>query len=139
MRRINMMALFLLAAAAAFPAKAQQSQNFGDYEVHYNTINTNVLTPDVASAYGIQRAGTQAMLNVTVLRKGDREPVDAQVTATATNGQYNFDFTPPANSAGQTISYRADFTASTITTRSGSAVDVSGFNGVACGSSTISN
>jgi len=85
MRRINMMALFLLAAAAAFPAKAQQSQNFGDYEVHYNTINTNVLTPDVASAYGIQRAGTQAMLNVTVLRKGDREPVDAQVTATATN------------------------------------------------------
>ncbi len=89
--------------------------------------------------------------NVKVIFTGD-VPVDGTqmvltfspgiitpVTATATNGQYNFDFTPPANSAGQTISYRADFTASTVTTRSGNTVDVSGFNGVDCDSSTISN
>ena len=85
MRPINVMALLLLLAATALPAVAQQLQEFGDYEVHYNTLNTNVLSPEIASVYGIQRAGTQAMLNVTVLRKDDREPVDAKVSATATN------------------------------------------------------
>lgn len=85
MRPINVLALLLLAAATAFPAVAQQSQEFGDYEVHYNTLNTNILSPEIASVYGIQRAGTQAMLNVTVLQKETREPTEARVTATATN------------------------------------------------------
>ena len=85
MRPINVMALLLLAAATAFPAVAQQSQEFGDYEVHYNTLNTNMLSPEIASVYGIQRAGTQAMLNVTVLQKENREPTEARITATATN------------------------------------------------------
>jgi len=85
MRPINVMALLLLAAATAVPALAQQSQEFGDYEVHYNTLNTNMLSPEIASVYGIQRAGTQAMLNVTVLQKDNREPAEARITATATN------------------------------------------------------
>lgn len=85
MRPINVMALMLLAAATALPAVAQQSQEFGDYEVHYNTLNTNMLSPEIASVYGIQRAGTQAMLNITVLRRETREPVEARITATATN------------------------------------------------------
>jgi hypothetical protein len=77
--------VLLLAAVAAVPAAAQQSQKFGGYEVHYNTLNTNMLSPEIASVYGIQRAGTQAMLNVTVLHTESREPVEARVTATATN------------------------------------------------------
>lgn len=85
MRPINVMALLLVAAATAVPAMAQQSQEFGDYEVHYNTLNTNMLSPEIASVYGIQRAGTQAMLNITVLRRENREAVEASVTATATN------------------------------------------------------
>ena len=85
MRPINVMALLLLAAATALPAVAQQSQEYGDYEVHYNTLNTNMLSPEIASVYGIQRAGTQAMLNITVLHKENREAVEARVTATATN------------------------------------------------------
>ena len=85
MHPINVMALLLLAAATAVPATAQQLQEFGDYEVHYSTLNTNMLSPDIASVYGIQLAGTQAMLNVTELHKGDREPVEARVSATATN------------------------------------------------------
>ena len=85
MRPINVMALLLLAAATALPAVAQQSQEYGDYEVHYNTLSTNMLSPEIASVYGIQRAGTQAMLNITVLHKGNREAVEARVTATATN------------------------------------------------------
>lgn len=85
MRSIIVMALLLLVAAAASPAAAQQSREFGDYEVHYNTLNTNLLSPEIASVHGIQRAGTQAMLNVTVLQAEDREPVEASVSATATN------------------------------------------------------
>lgn len=85
MRPTKVMALLLLTAATALPAVAQQSQEFGDYEVHYNTLNTNILSPEIASAYGIRRAGTQAMLNVTVLQKGNREPAEARITAEATN------------------------------------------------------
>ena len=44
-----------------------------------------MLSPEIASVYGIQRAGTQAMLNVTVLQKENREPTEARITATATN------------------------------------------------------
>lgn len=85
MHPIKVMALLLLAAALSLPAAAQQSQEYGDYEVHYNTLSTNMLTPEVASVYGIQRAGTQAMLNITVLHKENREATEARVTATATN------------------------------------------------------
>ncbi|MBS3745816.1 MAG: DUF4426 domain-containing protein [Wenzhouxiangellaceae bacterium] len=85
MRSFKVMALLMLAGALAAPAAAQQSEQFGDYEVHYNTLNTNQLSPDVASVYGIQRAGTQAMLNITVLDQETREPVEAEVSATATN------------------------------------------------------
>ena len=87
MRPINVMALLLLAAATAFPAVAQQSQEFGDYEVHYNTLNTNMLSPEIASVYGIQRAGTQAMLNVTVLQKENREPTEARRTLQRVHAQ----------------------------------------------------
>ena len=85
MRSIKVMTLLLLAGAFALPALAQQMERLGDYEVHYNTLNTNQLSPDIASAYGIQRAGTQAMLNITVLDASTRDPVEAEISATATN------------------------------------------------------
>lgn len=78
-------AALVLFAIIALPAAAQQSQAFGEYEVHYNTLNTNMLSPEIASVYGIQRAGTQAMLNITVLERQGREPVEAEISATATN------------------------------------------------------
>lgn len=81
---LALVALFVIAAAAA-PVAAQQSQRFGNYEIHYNTINTNMLSPEIASAYGIQRAGSQAMLNITVLDATDREAIPARVDVTATN------------------------------------------------------
>lgn len=85
MRSIKATALLVLAASMTLPAAAQQSQQFGDYEVHYNTLNTNMLSPDIASVYGIQRAGTQAMLNITVLDRESREAMEADISATATN------------------------------------------------------
>ncbi|MDT8437649.1 MAG: DUF4426 domain-containing protein [Wenzhouxiangellaceae bacterium] len=75
----------LLTVLFTNPALAQQSVAFGDYEVHYSSMNTSMLSPDVASAYGIQRADTQAMLNITVLDRQSDAPLAAAITASATN------------------------------------------------------
>jgi hypothetical protein len=77
--------LFLL---ISHQAAAQQSEDFGDFEVHYNAINTDLLSPQVAQAYGIRRSSSRAMINVTVMKKEvDRSPVavKAQVTASGRN------------------------------------------------------
>jgi len=70
------------------PAPAQQSQDFGNYVVHYNALNTNLIPPPVAQGYGIKRSSSRALLNVTVLKKvmdTPGTPVSAAVTASATN------------------------------------------------------
>ena len=70
------------------PGAAQQSQDFGEYVVHYNALNTNLIPPQVAQGYGIQRSSSRALLNVTVLKKvmdTPGTPVAASVTANGTN------------------------------------------------------
>lgn len=64
------------------------SRDFGDFQLHYNAVRTDVLTADVARAYGIQRSANRVLLNVSLLRKnsdGTTAPVDGTVTATAYN------------------------------------------------------
>jgi hypothetical protein len=63
-------------------------QNFGDYEVHYNAVRTDMLPPEVARAYGIERSANRVLLNVSLLKKsadGRTVPVDGKVSATAHN------------------------------------------------------
>jgi hypothetical protein len=75
----------------AMPAQAldETFKDFGNYEVHFNALRTDELTPDIARAYGIQRSGNRVMLNVTVLRKeaehAPRKPVEATVAVDAYN------------------------------------------------------
>lgn len=66
---------------------AEQFKDFGEYKVHYNTINTSFLSAQVARQYGIQRSDRRAMLSLTVQRKeGDKTvPVKADIEARATN------------------------------------------------------
>jgi len=81
-----LLALAALSFTAAAPA--QQSQDFGEYVVHYNALNTNLIPPEVAQAYGIVRSSSRALLNVTVLKKmmdTPGTPVSANVTASGTN------------------------------------------------------
>jgi hypothetical protein len=70
-------------------AQAEQYVDVGDYIIHYHAMPTDLLTPDVARAYGIQRSQARAMLNITVMRKGQEgelnTPVEAKVGASATN------------------------------------------------------
>jgi hypothetical protein len=86
----QLLSILFLIGALAFSASgaAQQSQDFGDYVVHYNALNTNLIPPQVAQGYGITRSPNRALLNVTVLKKvmdTPGTPVKATVTATGTN------------------------------------------------------
>lgn len=82
-------------AATSAPAQPLEEtfQDFGEYEVHYNALRTDTLTPEVARAYGIQRGANRVMLTVTLLRKeadqAPRKPVegDVKVDAYNLNGQ----------------------------------------------------
>lgn len=81
--------LLLLGAVSYLPdARAQQSQDFGEYVVHYNALNTNLIPPQVAQSYDIKRSSNRALLNITVLKKmmdTPGTPVKAGVSANGTN------------------------------------------------------
>lgn len=88
MKRLLSILLLAGCLVVAVDAAAQQSQDFGDYVVHYNALNTNLIPPQVAQGYGIARSPSRALLNVTVLKKvmdTPGSPVGATITATATN------------------------------------------------------
>jgi hypothetical protein len=64
------------------------SRQFGDFELHYNAVRTDMLSPEVARAYGITRSANRVLLNVSVLRRnpdGTTAPTDAEVSASAYN------------------------------------------------------
>ena len=79
--------------AHAENVRAETSQTFGDYTIHYNAFNSDVLQPSMAEAYGIVRSKNRGMLTVTIIKKGSElkgTPVRAKVTASASNltGQF---------------------------------------------------
>lgn len=67
-------AFVLLNVLLSLPAIAQQAQEFGEYSVHYNALNSSLLTPQVAKAYGIRRSNSRALVNISVLRKNEDQP-----------------------------------------------------------------
>ncbi len=78
----------LLIAFSPVSIQAQQAEDLGTHWVHYSTINTSQLTPQVASAIGVQRSASRALLNIAVLRKsadGMDLPVRAQIRVQAVN------------------------------------------------------
>ena len=88
MKRLLLIVILLGILAFSGVSLAQQSQDFGNYVVHYNTLNTNLIPPQVAQGYGIARSPSRALLNITVLKKvmdTPGTPVSAAVTASATN------------------------------------------------------
>lgn len=68
MRNLFGTLITLVALALASSATAQQSERFGDYELHYSVVNTTFLSPEVAAAYQITRGDKKAILNLS-LRK----------------------------------------------------------------------
>lgn len=71
---------------ASLPLQAEQYQDFGNYRVHYNAFNSDMLAPEVAKSHGLSRSSYEAIVNITVQKKGDLggyEPVRARVEGTA--------------------------------------------------------
>ena len=86
--KILIKTLILLAALTSLPAFAQQAQEFGDYIVHYNALNSSLITPEVAKAYGIRRSDSRALINISVLKNAADKTttaVKAKVTASGRN------------------------------------------------------
>jgi hypothetical protein len=72
---------------------AETSQVFGNYTVHYNAFNSDVLQPSMAEAYGIVRSKNRGLLSISIIKKdpgSKSKPVRAKVTASASNltGQF---------------------------------------------------
>jgi hypothetical protein len=89
LNRIGIAWLFGLAMTLAAPGvQADNSQDFGEYVIHYNALATDMLTPEVAREYHITRSQNNGMVNITVLKKvlgSPGQPVHARVEVTATN------------------------------------------------------
>ena len=62
-------ALLTSTPAAIDSVYAEQSEDIGDFVIHYEVMNTDFMDPRVARLYGIKAAKSMAMLNVTVLKK----------------------------------------------------------------------
>ncbi|WJW75774.1 DUF4426 domain-containing protein [Thiohalobacter sp. IOR34] len=83
--------LFSLLFAVLFSslaARAENVQDFGDYVVHFNALNTDMLPPKVAQEYAIKRSQNRGMLNIVVLKKvlgASGTPTPARVSGTSTS------------------------------------------------------
>ena len=66
----------------------ESSQAFGDYELHFNALGTNQLTPDIAQEYGIVRNPNRVMLTLSILDTtgdGIGSAVSGSIEASAVN------------------------------------------------------
>lgn len=80
--------LLLLLSSLLSTAQAQQAEQYGEFIIHYNTMNSRLLAPEFARVYGIQRDGNRALINIAVLRVRENamdEPVSARVTVSTSN------------------------------------------------------
>lgn len=79
--------LLALSSLLSFNSFAENSKTFGDYIVHYNAFRSDNLTPDIARAYQLTRRNNRMVINITVLKKENKQttPVKASVTGFASN------------------------------------------------------
>jgi hypothetical protein len=87
--RTSWFRFFVSLCALAFAVSAHaESQDFGNYTVHYIAVNTTFLSPDIAEQYNIVRSNRRAFLNIAVIRNnadGSTTPVPAAVAGTKSN------------------------------------------------------
>lgn len=82
---INTLSLALL-LFLPLSSLAENSTHTGGYTIHHNALTTDNLPIQVATAYGIQRSKSRALLNVSVIRDQPGTtgtPVHAQIRAVA--------------------------------------------------------
>lgn len=106
--------LFLIGALLAGLVQAENATRTGGYTIHHNALTSDVLAPQVAQAYGIQRSTSRGMVNIAVMRDKAGtmgEPVTAQIELNARNlmGQKREDVSLREVREANAIYYIADF------------------------------
>jgi hypothetical protein len=69
-------------------AQAEQFETFGDYQIHYIVFSSELLQPEIAQQYELERARNRAVLNISVLKtatQGPNKAVSAAVRGSFTN------------------------------------------------------
>jgi len=78
----------LLTLLSPLSVLAENSEDVGDYVIHYNALATDMLPPVIARDYRITRSQNRGMVNITVLKKvlgSPGQPVHARVETYARN------------------------------------------------------
>ena len=78
----------LLCLALPITASAENSTREAGYAIHHNAIPSAMLSPEIASRYGLVRSKYRGLLNVSVIREipgTHGEAVAARVEASARN------------------------------------------------------
>lgn len=104
--------LVLFACLMPMMALAQKATEFDDYIVHYSAFTADILSPEVARNYDIQRSPSRGVLNVVVMHKedGKTKAVKAGIKASAVNlNQQLKRFKMREVVEGDAIYYLADF------------------------------
>lgn len=57
---------FLCCCCLGNAALAQQSERFGNYELHYSVLNSTFISPEVAAQYGITRGERRGLMNIAL-------------------------------------------------------------------------
>ena len=88
MNRLLALLILMGMVALSCGAQAQQSLDFDNHVVHYNALNTNLISIQMAQAYNIQRSSSRALLTITVMKKEPDTfgtPIRAEVKANGKN------------------------------------------------------
>ncbi|PCI08724.1 MAG: hypothetical protein COB77_01660 [Gammaproteobacteria bacterium] len=67
---------------------AENSQEFGDYVIHYNAFRSDTISTEVAKQYGLTRANNRVLINIAVLKKvlnTTGKPTSSVITGHASN------------------------------------------------------
>lgn len=78
-KRILTLSLLFLLSSFSISVLAEQSKTLGDYVIHYNAVNTTMLTPEIARTYGITRSKNSGLLTVAVRKKLPDQTKDISV------------------------------------------------------------
>ncbi len=88
MKKLLALAAGLALSVHGLPAGAENATPADGYTIHHNALTTDMLAPNVAKVYNIQRSKSRGMLNVSVIKEQPGTtgtPVKAEVKARATN------------------------------------------------------
>lgn len=78
-----------LLTLASHAVRAESSETFGPYTIHFNAIQTDILDPSIAKNYDIKRSSKRGLLNIAVRKDQSPTaigtPVDATISANWNN------------------------------------------------------